>query len=327
MKILVTGAGGLIGAHLVEELVRSGHRVRGLLLPGEAPGRLEELGVEICRGDITRPESLAGVAGGIELVFHLATRVSDWGNRSLFRSVMVGGTENILREAAGKASRFVYLSSNAVYGFGIHMRGLTEEAPLRKVGVPYGDTKVEAEELVRAFCPANGLQHVIIRPTNVIGPNSVWVKDVLNAFRRGPVPLVDGGNYNAALLDVSSLVKGLRLVVEKKPPPGSVYNFCDDWEVTWERYVCDLGSLIAKRPAFSLPFRAAWLAGAAMEAALTPLKIRPLVTRLAAGVMGRENNLDCSRAKAELGWQSGIAYEESFEKIKRWFNSSAERSA
>ena len=84
MKTLVTGAGGFIGSVLVRELIVRGDRVRALALPSENVDVLEKQGAEIVRGDLTAPESLRGICNGIDTVYHLAGRVTDWARKVSF---------------------------------------------------------------------------------------------------------------------------------------------------------------------------------------------------------------------------------------------------
>ncbi len=75
MKALITGAAGMIGTSLSRRLLERGDQVRGLLMPDEPDCGLGALGLEIVRGDVTRPETLKGIADGCDAVFHLAARV------------------------------------------------------------------------------------------------------------------------------------------------------------------------------------------------------------------------------------------------------------
>jgi nucleoside-diphosphate-sugar epimerase len=318
MKALVTGAGGFIGSFVARGLLDRGYTVRGLFLPGEDAAAAERLGIEVFRGDLTRPETLAGAAGGIDVAFHLATRVADWGDMKLFRHVMVDGTENLLRECRGTVKRFVYFSSIAALGLGRDIEGLTEDAPRVVCGVPYCDTKGQAEDLVTAFCTTAGIEHVIVRPANVIGPGSVWVTDVLDAYYRGPLPLIDGGRAPGAFVWVTNLADGAIAAAESKAAAGRTYHFRDDYRITWEGYQRFLGGLIGKRPAGSLPFSVAWKLGAVLETVLSPLGIRPPLTRLAAGVMGRNLDVDTARAKKELKWAGKVGEAQALAEIERW---------
>jgi nucleoside-diphosphate-sugar epimerase len=75
---------------------------------------------------------------------------------------------------------------------------------------------------------------------------------------------------------------------------------------------------LGKKPLSSVPYVVAWKLGAAMETLLTPLGIRPPITRLAIAIMGRDNDVDTSKAKTELGWKTKVTYPEAMEQIGEW---------
>ena len=94
----------------------------------------------------------------MDIVFHLAARVSYWGRKKLFFEVTVDGTRNLLQECT-RVKRLVYFSSIAAYGVGRHMKGFTEDEELVKTGIPYGDSKIEAEKIVREFHERKGVEY------------------------------------------------------------------------------------------------------------------------------------------------------------------------
>jgi nucleoside-diphosphate-sugar epimerase len=318
MKALVTGARGMIGSSICRRLLKEGHQVRGLFLPGEDAQDLEREGLEVFRGDITLPETLKGCARGCEVVYHCAARVTDWGPRRLFVESMVDGTRNVLEESLGEARRFVYLSSLAAYGMKYHLKGATEEQPLRKVGIPYGDCKVDAEGVCRSYQGRQGLEITIIRPANVLGPGSVWVRDVLDVFKKAVVPLIDKGRCETAFVFVENLVDGIIAASQSKTAAGRAYHFCDDYRVTWAEYNNILGGLVGKKTLGSIPFWPAWYLNYAMELACLPFGVRPLYSRMATGVMGRDNHIDCGRAKSELDWSTRVSWDEAMEITIKW---------
>lgn len=322
MQALVTGAGGFIGSFLSKALKEKGYDVKGLLLPGEDASACERAGLKVLRGDLTRPETLRGITDQVDIVFHLAARVADWGSKQSFRSIMVDGTRHLLEASKGRIRRFVYFSSIAALGLNRDLLGLSEDAERMVTGIPYCDTKIEAEDLVTDFCRRNQMPYTIIRPANVIGPGSAWIRDVLDGFLRGPFPLIAGGKAPGAFVYIQNLVDGVILAAESEKALGRTYHFRDDYPITWCDYLQTVSGWIGRRPSGRVPFRLAWTMGALLETILTPLGIRPPVTRLAAGVMGKNNDVDNRRAKTELGWESRIPLETAMAEIEHWVQTS-----
>ena len=318
MKALVTGATGFIGSVLVRALLRQGHEVRALVLPGEDAGPLEKLGVEIRRGDLSRAVTLSGICDGTETVFHQAGRVTDWGTRSQFKAAICDATQNLLQESAGSAERFVFVSSIAAIGLGRHLKGIRESDPVLRSGIPYGDAKLDAEELVRGFDEAGGIACTIVRPSNVTGPGSVWVRDIVEKMLAMPMLLVDEGRHSASLVHVDNLVDGILRAGTLEIGRGRTYHFRDDWDVTWKQYVTDVGAFVGKEPTGNIPYELARIAGGLLDLVCAPFGIRPPLSRLAVDIVGRDNDVDTSLARQELGWKTRVTYDEAMREIGDW---------
>ncbi len=321
MKALVTGATGFIGSVIVKRLLGEGHTLRALVLEGEDTAELENHAVEIWRGDLTAAHSLIGLCNDIDIVFHCAARVTDWGTKEQFYRAIFDTTRNLINEAAGKISRFVYLSSMAALGLGRHLQGAKETDLPKKSGVPYNDAKADTEKLVMDYHNNGTMECVIVRPANVTGPGSVWVRDPLDRFYSiTGLPLMDHGKHSAALVYIDNLVDGIIRAATVPAAAGKTYHFRDDWEVSWKRYISDLGSCIEKKPGLSIPFRLAWPAGRILESFCNQLNTRAPLTMLSAGVMGRNNDVDTTLARQELGWETIYSYEEAMAAIRAWIN-------
>ena len=171
MLILVTGATGRIGSHLTRALVRAGHTVRALVVPGDPrAAALDGLGVEQVVGRLESRDAVTAAARGVAAVYHLGGALTSRGNTDEeFFEYNVRGTFNLLmavRDQAPRLRRFVYASSDAVY-----FRGGThgacylpiDEAHPRIPGTVYGASKVSAEELCLSFWRGYSIPVTILR--------------------------------------------------------------------------------------------------------------------------------------------------------------------
>src|SRR5919109_3853555 len=170
MRLLITGATGLLGGHLIKELQQRGEDIRVLVLPVENADKLKKQGVEVVRGDITDASTLEPAVKDVELIFHLAGMMGVWRPLSDYRLVNVNGSENLYM-AAQRAGvrRFVHTSSHTVYGLG-HSRFLTENDPLRPDPDPYSLTKAEGDRLLQRLLLTRDIETVILRPGTFFGP-------------------------------------------------------------------------------------------------------------------------------------------------------------
>jgi UDP-glucose 4-epimerase len=178
--VLVTGADGFIGSHLVERLAADGARVRAFCLYNSrgSAGWLDEAdpairaGLDIRLGDIRDARFVEAATDGVEVVFHLAALIAipySYVAAESFVDTNVRGTLNVL-EAARRAGvrRLVQTSTSEVYGTPDQLP-IRETHPLNAQS-PYAASKVAADQLALAFHRSYGLPVVVLRPFNTFGP-------------------------------------------------------------------------------------------------------------------------------------------------------------
>jgi dihydroflavonol-4-reductase len=319
--VLVTGATGFLGYHLVKQLNERGIRPRALVRrPGRRPV-LDRLDVEVVPGDIEDAASLPPALAGVQIFFHLAGLVSTLGaDRARLRRVNVEGTRHVLATAhAAGVKRVVVTSSVAAVGTNRIPEPLDEEADwdLHGLDYPYAATKraAEAEALEWA---ARGLPVVVVNPSIVLGPEDFaptsggqHLKELIE--RRIPGFLPMGVSY----VDVRDVAAG-QLLAAEKGRPGQRY-ILSAHNLTLEefyRQACAIAGVPPPRWRVPLPLA---YAGACVFEGMSALTGRPpRATRDVLRVAHRFSWFDARRARQELGW-TPRPLQETLEDAIRWF--------
>lgn len=205
---LVTGGAGFLGINLVRFLLARGHTVRSLdIAPFDYP---ERDAVEVMQGDIRHPATVERAMAGVDLVVHCAAALPLYRREEIF-STEVDGTRFLLESAqARRVARFIYLSSTAVYGIPDHPP-IREDDRLQGVG-PYGEAKIQAEQLCLAF-RAKGMCIPVLRPKSFVGPERLGVFELLYewACEGRNFPVLGSGDNRYQLLDVEDLCRAIYL--------------------------------------------------------------------------------------------------------------------
>ena len=230
MKALVTGAGGFIGRHLIERLLRDGHAVRALVREAGRPGEWPAT-VEVVAGDVRDPQAMKAAAAGCETVFHLAGKAHALSeireDAVAHRAINVDGTRNVFEGAvAGGARRFVFFSSVKAMGEG----GLRcqDESFDGRPATAYGHSKLEAERLVLDGGGRAGLHAVCLRLPLVYGignkGNLYRMIAAIDKDRFPPLPEV--GNRRS-MVHVANVVDAAVLAAGDPAANGRCYIVTD----------------------------------------------------------------------------------------------------
>src|SRR6202046_3487336 len=177
-RVLVTGADGFIGSHLVEHLLRARAHVTALAQYNSFNfwGWLEDLAcldqVQVVTGDIRDSHFCLNLAKNVDVVFHLAALIPipySYRAPESYLETNVKGTLNLCQAALhGPVEKFIHLSTSEVYGTAKYVP-IDEQHPLQAQS-PYSATKIAADRLAESFYRSFGLPVVIVRPFNTYGP-------------------------------------------------------------------------------------------------------------------------------------------------------------
>ena len=215
--VVVTGAGGHVGATLIRSLLKDGHTVRAL---DKDPGvALEGLGVEIMTGDIRDADFLCYAFHKGDRLFHLASVISTSGDKDgLVPSVNVEGARNVAECALRRGiSRMVHFSSIHAFDIDTHGAPVTEQTRLATANSrsAYNLSKARGQlEVLKVV--ERGLDAVIVHPCGVIGPYDYKASRMGKFFRgvvKGHNARVGPGGFN--WVDVRDVVAGAQLAMEK----------------------------------------------------------------------------------------------------------------
>jgi len=237
-KVAVTGAGGFIGSHLTEELVKSGARVRALVHYNSRNdwGQLESIPedtknkLDIFQGDICDQVFVREFVKGQDIIFHLAALISipySYSAASSFFHTNVIGLLNILEAArAYKPAKIIHTSTSEVYGSALYTP-IDEKHPLQAQS-PYSASKIAADKLAESYYCSHDVPVCIIRPFNTFGPRQsakAIIPTIISQLIAGK-DTVDVGNLDPVrdFTYVKDTVSGFIRIAESNKAIGEVIN-------------------------------------------------------------------------------------------------------
>jgi nucleoside-diphosphate-sugar epimerase len=257
MKALLTGATGFIGSHLCEELIKRGYEVTCLSRATSNLKWIENLNINVVKGDCTILESLLGIVSNFDYVFHIAGLTKARSSTD-FYNINAKGTENLLKamvERTPNLQRFIYLSSLAAVGPSKNGTPVHEDSIPSPVS-DYGKSKLEGEKAVLKY--KDIIPVTIIRPPAVYGPRDKDMLVIFKMIKKGF--FFDLGKCYYSLLYVEDLVRGILLCTGNKQAEGKTYFLSDNKSYTGEELAMQISSALnvkakpLKVPKFVMPF-------------------------------------------------------------------------
>ena len=318
--ILVTGATGFIGSHLVERLVAQGRPMRCLVRRSSTADNLPRT-IELAHGDLESGAGLTEALRGVDTVIHLAgvTKASTAADYDLGNAV---ATANLLRDAGhlDEINRFVHVSSLAAAGPSTADRPLTETDEPRPVS-HYGRSKLAGEQAVRQS-PLAG-RTIVVRPPVVYGPRDKDVYRMLRTVSRGWMAQIGAAPRRFSHIYVGDLVDGIIAAADCTNPSavGHVFYLANAAPVSWDEF----GGLAArlmrrKLRTVAIPEKAAYVLGLCAEWG-SRLSGKP-------GILSRDKVreaccagwvCDPGRARRELGFCAPMGLEEGLRRTLDWY--------
>ena len=320
MKVLITGAGGFIGSHLVDSQLEQGHDVLAVdlhldqLQPQSAHPSLEAI-----TGDITDEKLLKRLVDGVEIVYHLASahldvRLSD----EHYRRVNVGATLSLL-ESARKAGvkRFVHCSSVGVIG-DVENPPADETTDCHPTNI-YERTKLEGEREALAHARRTGFAVVVMRPAWVYGPRCPRTSKLMRTISKGRFLFFGNGQNMRHPVYIRDAVKGLELCASAEGVNGEVFIIAGEKAVPVAELVSVMSRELGVRaPQRHLPTALGLLGGYSLEMAFKLIGKQPPFSRRSVDFFRKHNAYNIGKAKRMLGYQPQVDLQTGMQKTIEW---------
>jgi dihydroflavonol-4-reductase len=320
MSILITGANGFVGSHLVEELLRRGHRVRGLVRETSDLRWLEGLDLELAYGEVTDAATLPEAVRDIHIVYHLAAVTRAQQPETYYR-VNQQGTVNLLEACLRKTpnlEKFVLVSSLAAAGPSPEGR-LVQETDAPSPITDYGRSKLLAEQTAAEY--GDRLPVTVVRPPAIYGPRDVDFLAYFRILKKHLCPLLGFRQRRLSICHVRDVVQGTLLAGESETSSGQIYFLSGAEDCTWDQLSRIMTAALGVRtlkihvPTFTVHI-------AAFFAQLfAPFgKDAPTLDRRRARDMGQLCWLcDSSKAQEELGYSPTVSLEVGIRETVEWY--------
>ncbi len=320
-KILIVGGTGFVGSNLAHALLARGESVHVLARTTEKAAQLAAAGAEVRLGDLTVPETLKGVAEGMDVVFHLGSAM--YGSAATFERVDVQGTEHVVREAerAG-VKRLVYAGTLAAYPLAQKADGSTidERCAFDDTGKlgHYARAKTLAEEIVLAANKRGVTEGVIVRLGLVCGDGtSLYPPHVCQKIASDRVILFGDGSVPLPLTWIDNAVDALILGGTVPGIGGESFNIVDEDVLTQKDYLDLLQKSTGGPHVLKLPRIAYYAIAALSEVAAAARGKEASTNRYRVRTRLRSVRWDCSKAQNVLQWRPRASLREGLEQSFR----------
>jgi nucleoside-diphosphate-sugar epimerase len=310
MKVLVTGAAGFLGGHLIDMLVERGDEVRAMVRPVEDTSYLRTVpNIEIVNGDLTDPASLKRAVQGVERVYNIAAKTGPWGPEAVYRAINVKGVSDLIYASMDAGvKRIVHTSSITVYGH--NLSGLvTESHPFHAEDNPYSRTKITGEKMIDSLVNDKNAPVIIVRPGWIYGPrDKASFAKYVGMVESKKLFFFGSGKNIVATVYVRDVAQGLIKAGDADDRfVGRAYNLCNDEWITQEEYLNTIAEALGMDPLLiHAPFTPLYAAGRSAELAWRALGRQnaapPPLTTYGITLQGRDQQFSIQRAREDLGY-------------------------
>jgi nucleoside-diphosphate-sugar epimerase len=302
LNVLITGAGGFIGSHLVDSQLAQGAQVRALDLHlGLLSHAFDHPNLTIIEGNILDNTNLAHWMSEVEVVYHLASAHLDVSlSDGHYHQVNVGGTLGLL-EAACRAGvkRFVHCSSVGVMG-DVENPPANEDTPCNPTNI-YERTKLEGEQAARDFGQEHNFPVIIARPAWVYGLRCPRTAKLLRQVKKRRFPIFGDGQNLRHPIFITDAIAGLERCAEVPEAIGETFIIAGSKPVTINELLNEIATAQGvPAPSIHLPMPVGLLGGYALQSVFRVIRRSPPFSRRSLDFFMKHNAYDISKARRML---------------------------
>lgn len=319
-KILVTGANGFVGSHVVKELLAHDYEVVALHREQADTTALEGLECQLVSGDIKDVVSLERAFEGVDTVIHIAAlfRQAKFPD-SEYVAVNVEGTRNVFETAIKMGiKRVIHCSTVGVHS---HIPNPpASEGEAFRPGDIYQETKLDGEKVARSYLANGQINGAVIRPAMIWGPGDTRTLKLFKGIAARKFPVIGDGKTLLHWILVTDLARAFRMLAEREDINNEVFIIAGDRAVPLKYLVETIAECFGVRPIpIKIPALPVQLLGDAVELVCKPFGIEPPIYRRRVDFFTKTRSFNTKKAQTELGFVPEHSFEEEVGLIVRWY--------
>ena len=318
MRLFVTGASGFVGKSLLEDLLKEGHEVYGLVREERMAEFPKERKAKPVIGDLFAVKHFKNKLYGMDAVIHLGARIKFVGGLDDFYAINVAATSDLIHSAIEEGvKKFIYVSAAAIVLDGNSLIDITEEyRPGKMIRSNYLKSKLLAEDKI--LKRRKEIQVIILRPPVIWGPDMRIMEAFKSTIRKMGFPTIGDINHHLATCHVKNLNAAILQSLKSKNGEG-IYLISDGEKVQTKKFMSELIEGYGMEMGnMHMPKKTALLMAGFLEFIWKVFHIQHElpITTLIVHLMGTEFTINDTKARKELGYRNVISIEQGLRQLQ-----------
>ncbi|HPD33784.1 MAG TPA: NAD-dependent epimerase/dehydratase family protein [Bacteroidota bacterium] len=322
MKVLVTGATGFIGSHLVDKLLEKNYSVIATIRKTSNLQWLVNKPIQLIEASLNDKAKLIDIVKDVDYVYNVAGVIAAKSYEDFLKANR-DGTKNLIEavyESNPNIKRFVHISSQAAAGPATSLDNPVKESDECHPITSYGKSKKEGEDVVLSF--KNKMPITIIRPPSVYGPRDPAIRDIFRIGKMGLGPLMGFNDKYVSLIHCFDLVRGIIMAGESEKAKGEIYFITSKEFYSWLQIMEVLKQALGKKLFIKIRFpQPLVLAAGSISEFFGKFSKKPPVFDKEKAIDFIQDYWICSpeKAKNDFGFESQIDLQSGFNETARWY--------